>query len=62
MSVGNGGNSPRDRSPKTEKRTMLGYGLRCTFNSLEEENPQNKAKMSWRHWRDRTVLGKPEGR
>lgn len=26
-----------------KQRTMLGYRLGCTFNSLEEEKPQNKA-------------------
>lgn len=39
LGVGNGGNAPRDRSPKTKKRTMMGYRLECTFNSLEEEIP-----------------------
>lgn len=41
---GNGGKSPRGRSPKMEKRTMIGSKEGCALKSLEEERPKHKAE------------------
>lgn len=41
---GDGGNSLRGRSPKMEKRTMIGSKEGCTLKNLEEERPKDKAE------------------